>query len=382
MIYFDNAATTYPKPAAVQEIISRSMKEYGGNPGRSGHSLSLKTAEEVYRCREEAANFFGSQAEDVVFTQNCTMANNMAIKGILEFGDHVLISDLEHNSVTRPVFELSRRGIISYDVVPTYLSDTQTIRSFAERIRPNTKLICCTHGSNVFGITLPVGGIGKLARRRGIYMMVDAAQTAGVLDINMKRDNIDFLCTAGHKSLYGPFGTGLLITPHGEKLNTLLEGGTGSNSLELAQPRVMPDRLESGTVNVLGIAGLHQGIKFVREKGTTAIYHHEMDIIEHIAEELEPLEQVTLYVPTLRGRSLPVLSFNIAGLTGEQTAAMLNDHDIAVRGGYHCSMLAHQKMDTLSLGTARVSAGAFNTMKDAEKFCRIVKNYCHGLNKF
>lgn len=381
MIYFDNAATTYPKPLTVQEMVSKAITEYGGNPGRSGHDLSLKTAEVVYRCREEAANFFGSQTEDVVFTQNCTMANNLVIKGLLEFGDHVLISDLEHNSVARPIFELSRRGIITYDVVPTYLNDTQTIQSFAERIRPNTKLICCTHGSNVFGITLPVGGIGKLAKRKGIYMMVDAAQTAGVLDIDMKRDCIDFLCTAGHKSLYGPFGTGLLITPHGEKLNTIIEGGTGSNSLELLQPKTMPDRLESGTVNVWGIAGLHQGIKFVKEKGISNLYHHEMDIAEYITEQLELLEQVILYVPTLRRRSLPVFSFNISGLTGEQTAAMLNDHDIAIRGGYHCSLLAHQKMGTLQQGTARVSIGAFNTLEEAEKFCRIVKNYCHGLNK-
>ncbi|MEG2038272.1 MAG: aminotransferase class V-fold PLP-dependent enzyme [Oscillospiraceae bacterium] len=381
MIYFDNAATTYPKPPQVGEMLKASLELYGGNPGRSGHKISMDTAMMVYNCREIVSQTFGCEPEDVVFTQNCTMASNFALQGILEFGDHVLISDLEHNSTARPIYEMYTKGIISYDVVPTFFDDKQTIKSFEKLIKPTTKLISCTHGSNVFGTKLPIEGIARLAKKHGIYMMVDAAQTAGIMDINMKQMGIDFLCTAGHKGLYGPAGTGLLITPYGERLETIMQGGTGSNSLELTQPLFMPDRLESGTVNVPGIAGLYKGIEFVTQKGTENIYRHEMELTQYICSRLWNTENIIMYTPKLTAPSLPVISFNIKGITGEQTAAMLNEKGIAIRGGYQCAFLAHQKMNTIDSGTARISIGVFNTMQQAEKLCDEIKNLTYSLNK-
>ena len=248
MIYFDNAATTFPKPRAVGEAVTQAMRLYGANPGRSGHQMAVKTAEQVYACRERAAQLFGCQPEQVVFTQNCTHAINMAIKGVAQQGDHFIISDLEHNAVARTVHQLYLDGIASYTIAATGPTEETTLASFAQALRPNTKMICCTHGSNVFGNILPVAKIGGLARANNVLMLVDAAQTAGVLDIDVVRDNIDFLCMPGHKSLYGPSGTGMLIINCQEPLHTLMEGGTGSASLELAMPDFLPDRLESGTI--------------------------------------------------------------------------------------------------------------------------------------
>ena len=208
MIYFDNAATTFPKPPCVAKAVQEALVRYGANPGRGGHDLSIETARRVYRCRELAAQLFCCQPEQVVFTKNCTESLNIVIKGVLRPGDHVIISDLEHNAVYRVVDALARQGLITYSVAETCPSDEKTIWNFEHLIRPNTRLIVCTQGSNVFGMRVPVEKIGAMARRRGVLMAVDAAQTAGLLDINLKESAIDYLCLPGHKGLYGPQGTG------------------------------------------------------------------------------------------------------------------------------------------------------------------------------
>lgn len=380
MIYFDNAATTFPKPKSVNEAVAQAMRFYGANPGRSGHDMAVKTSEQVYACRERAAQLFGSQPEQVVFAQNCTHAINMAIKAVAQPGDHFIISDLEHNAVARTIHQLYEDGIISYTIAGTSSDDNLTLASFAQAIRPNTKMICCTHGSNVFGNILPVAEIGRLAHQNNVLMLVDAAQTAGVLDINVQRDNIDFLCMPGHKSLYGPSGTGMLIINCDAPLRTLMEGGTGSASLELAMPDFLPDRMESGTINTVGIIGLKAGMGYVMRHGTKKLYAHEIGIAMAIYRELCKNPMVHFYgpVPTM-GKTLPVLSLTVGNLDGTETAEMLNKYGIATRGGFHCAKLAHEKMGTNEIGTARISIGGFNTMEHAKYLCSAVKKYCKSV---
>ncbi len=380
MIYFDNAATTFPKPRAVGEAVTQAMRLYGANPGRSGHQMAVKTAEQVYACRERAAQLFGCQPEQVVFTQNCTHAINMAIKGVAQPGDHFIISDLEHNAVARTVHQLYLDGIASYTIAATGPTEETTLASFAQALRPNTKMICCTHGSNVFGNILPVAKIGGLARANNVLMLVDAAQTAGVLDIDVVRDNIDFLCMPGHKSLYGPSGTGMLIINCQEPLHTLMEGGTGSASLELAMPDFLPDRLESGTINTTGIIGLKSGMGYVMRHGTKKLYTHEMSLAQAIYRQLSPNPQVHFYgPPPTMGQTLPVLAFTVGRLDGMETSELLSRHGIATRGGFHCAKLAHEKMGTNEIGVARVSIGGFNTMEHVNYLCNTVKKYCKSV---
>lgn len=375
MIYFDNAATSFPKPRRVAMAVQSAFDTYGANPGRSGHKLSMRTAEKVYEARELAAEMFGARVEDVVFTANCSHALNLAIKGILRQKDHVIISDLEHNSVFRPVHALAERGLITYSVAKVHKNPADTVAEFESHINERTSLIACTHGSNVFGIRLPVAGIGAMAREHGVTLLVDCAQTAGVVDINMERDNIDILCTAGHKSLYGPSGTGLMITALGEHMQTLMEGGTGSASADLMMPFIMPDRHECGTVNTAGILGLYAGMSFVREKGIENLFKKEMKLCGEIYRRLGLMNGVVLYTDDFTmERHLPVISFNIDGIPSEDVVAQLSDRGIAVRGGLHCSPLAHRKMNTIDTGTVRVSVGAMNNMEQVLGLCSAVKS--------
>ncbi len=378
MIYFDNGATTFPKPREVTGAVHQAMTRYGANPGRSGHDLSIQTSAKVYESREAAAKLFGVEDPgEVVFTSNCTHAINIALKGLLRPGDHVILSDLEHNAVLRPIHTLSQNGIIGYDVAATHPQPRDTVESFRRLIRPDTRLIVCTHGSNVFGIRLPIEELALLCREMDLFFLVDAAQTAGVLEINAPRVGIDFLCTAGHKGLYGPSGTGLLVTALGSSLDTLTEGGTGSFSASFEQPVEMPDRLESGTVNTVGILGLGAGIAFVQEKGTANLYRHEMRLAQEIFQQLKKLPQVIFYTPDFaEGSHLPVLSFNIRGMASEEVTDALSRQGFALRGGLHCAPLAHRKMGTLEQGAVRISVGAFNTRDQALKLCDAIKKTC------
>lgn len=376
MIYFDNGATTYPKPRRVLRAVQEAMDKYGANPGRSGHKMAMDTALRVFAVREAFANFFGAeQPEHVVFGQNATHTINLALKGTLKQGDHIVISDLEHNAVLRPVHTLAQRGIITYSIAQVDPNDDAvTAANFSRLIRPNTKMIACTHASNVFGIKLPVKRLGHLAAERDLLFLVDAAQTAGVLDIDIKDARIDFLCAAGHKSLYGPSGTGLLVTPLGGVLDTIIEGGTGSFSADYVQPDIMPDRLESGTVNTIGIIGLGKGLEFVRERTPAALLKHETMLAREAYRHFARTNGVKLYTaePAV-GKNLPVLSFNVGELHSEEIAEQLSRRGIAVRAGLHCAPLAHEKMGTLESGTVRVSIGAFNTLEEIHYLCEIVK---------
>lgn len=375
MIYFDNAATTFPKPTAVYSGCEEAMYNYGANPGRSGHSFSMKTAELVFAAREAVADFFNaSDVENVVFTLNCTMSINMVLKGLLKRGDHVVISSLEHNAVVRPIHRLKTDGIIDYTVFEVEEGKNEkTVMNFRNALRKNTKLAVCTHASNVFGIKLPIREIGAVSRSKGILFMVDAAQTAGIVPIDMKKDKIDFLCVATHKGLYAPMGTGVLIAEKPQLLSTLVEGGTGSASLDFLQPDAMPDKMESGTLNVVGIAGILYGLGTIKKIGLKTISAHEFRIVQSVYRSLSKNNRIKLYTAFPNEYyHVPVLSFNIYGIDSTDVVRKLSEKGFALRGGLHCSPLAHISKGTQKTGTARLCPSIFTTVKDSNDLCEAI----------
>lgn len=367
MIYLDNSATTYPKPMPVKNRMMQSLTNFGANPGRSGYGMSIKTGEEVFACRNEVSDFFHADGpECVIFQPSCTQAINTVLKGCLQDGDHVVVSDLEHNAVMRPLKKLTKSGI-SYTVAATYPGDNdRTVASFRKAITPLTKLVVCTHASNVFGIRLPVARIAALAHFYGAKICVDCAQTAGVVPIDIQDEKIDYLCAAGHKGLYGPMGIGLLLLRSGDTLETLIEGGTGTQSRELNQPQEPPERYESGTQNISGISGLRAGIRFVNSQGIENIHAKEMRLIQYLYDRLKEIGGVLLYTenPDFR-HYVPVLSFNIKGVPSEVVGEYLAGRNIAVRCGFHCAPLAHDKMGTAD-GTVRVSPSVFTNRNEMD----------------
>lgn len=369
MIYLDNSATTYPKPQGVRQAMHRALVEYGANPGRSGYGMCLRTTQAVYECRKLAADFFGAAGpECVLFQPSCTQALNLVLKGALKAGDHVVVSDLEHNAVMRPLTALASRGI-TYTVAKVVPGDNDaTLESFRKALGPKTKLVVCTMASNVFGIRVPVERITALAHQYGVKVCVDAAQGAGLIPIHIGESGIDYLCCAGHKGLYGPMGTGLLVLREPEELlGTLVEGGTGTQSRNLQQPEEVPERYESGTQNVPGILGLGAGIEFVRRRGPERICREELQKLRYLHGRLSKMGKVTLYTPPPEEPwFVPVLSFNLDGVPSERTGEFLAKGGIAVRCGLHCAPLAHEKLGTLETGTVRVSPSVFTRKEDMD----------------
>ena len=375
MIYLDNAATTYPKPPIVLNTISASLKKYGANPGRSGHDMSMSAAEEIYNCRKTCAEFFNAPGpECVIFTSNCTHATNMVIKGLLKPGDHVVLSCLEHNAVSRPVHALEKNGVTYTKALVYPYDNDQTVNSFREAICEDTKLVVCMHASNVLGLRLPIERICALAHQYNIFTMIDAAQTAGVLDIDVQDIGIDFLCASGHKSLYGPMGTGVLITDEGSLLSPFIEGGTGTDSLSLNQPETMPEHLESGTPNMPGICGLQAGIRFIQKLTLPKILAHEHKLICKLYDRLSLMPNIKLYTkaPDVRF-NVPLLSFNVDGKHSEEVSSFLNSHGVAVRAGLHCAAFAHSFLDTTNVGTVRVCPSIFTREKEIDMFIQLIK---------
>jgi len=393
MIYLDNAATSFPKPPSVYKEVERCLRDYCGNPGRGSHKLSRISAEKIYETREEVASFFGSEhPENVIFTYNDTYALNTVIKGLLSYGDHVLISDMEHNSVYRPIASLAKRGVITYDVFDTMcLSPLRSPLGICEqisvRIRHNTKMLVATHSSNICSATLPLYEIGKICRANGIIFVVDAAQSAGHLPINMTKMNIDVLCAPAHKGLFGIQGCGFSIL--GERLTTedilplpLIEGGSGVNSLSPEMPDAPPERYESGTLSVPSIVSLGEGIKYLRCRGIEEIHEHETALYRRLSSMLSELRSIKIYAPEHVGSTL---LFNVDGIPSERVAEMLDTHGICVRSGFHCSPLGHRTLGTGENGAVRVSFGAFNTPRDLDTLYfalkNIIKNQKTGLSQ-
>ncbi len=359
MINFDNSATTFPKPVSVRNAVSLAVGRFGGNPGRGGHKLSREAAEQVYITREKAAALFSADVENVAFTANCTYALNMAIKGILQYGGHTVISSLEHNSAARPVANLAQYRGVTYSIAKADEDDDKTIENFKSLIKEDTKCIICTAGSNVTGQITPYKRLAKLCNERGIAFICDCAQASGVIDITLD-DGIDFICTSGHKGLYGPAGTGLLITNGKFPLSTIIEGGTGATSAELEQTPFLPERLESGTVNTPGIMGLGRGIDFVRQKGTKRIREHEQMLCSVLTNALKKHGNITVY-RSEKASYLPIVSFNIGSYHSAAVTEYLGRRGFALRGGLQCSALAHHTLGTLETGVVRFSPSAFNT---------------------
>jgi len=375
LIYLDNAATSFPKPAEVARAMARAVQEYGINPGRNFCGRSAEALQEIYACRKEIASLFGAASpEQVIFTLNSTMAINIGLKGILKSGDHVVLSSLEHNAVARPLKAMERLGV-SHSVAQVFSDDEETVSSFRSCIKRNTKMIVCNHASNVTGQILPAQRIGMLAKEHGLVFLLDASQSAGVVEIDIDGFGVDILCAPGHKALYGPQGTGFMVLRKGLDLDTLLEGGTGSKSQELAQPDFLPDRFESGTINTPGIFGLLQGVRFVKKTGISNIYRHEMELYRMLYEELRGMERVVIYSPAPGGKNTAVLSFNIDGISCHEVAENLSEMGICVRSGLHCAPLAHWSIGTYETGTVRASIGVFNTERHIEAFAAAIKKF-------
>lgn len=380
LIYLDHAATSYPKPPSVVSTAVDCMKRRGGNPGRGSHKLALGAAGEIYACREIAAEMFGAEPERVVFTLNTTHALNLAIKGLVGRGKgeregfHVLCSDMEHNASFRPLYRLATEGVIDLEIFETFpaapgLTEDMILRSIASRVRPDTRMVVCAHASNICSAVLPVERIGEFCRRRGLYFVVDGAQSAGAYELDVDRFGITALCLPGHKGLMGPQGTGMLILGKGVTLDTLMEGGNGVDSLRGEMGEDAPERYEAGTLQTPAIAGLRAGLEYIRSVGIETIRAHELRLGGRLREGLSALPRVKLYAPHRAGA---VTLFSVEGYTSEEVGRLLDREGICVRAGFHCSALGHRTLGTPEDGAVRASLGWFSRERDVEAVVRTI----------
>lgn len=367
MIYFDNAATTYPKPAPVIKAVTSFIKERGGNPGRGGHVMSMRAAETVYETRKKAARFFGAGDPALVcFTGGCTESLNAAIFGCIKPGDRVITSNVEHNSVRRPL--IASGAVISY--FNAFDGEEAILEKISDGIKKGASAVVCTCASNVFPVVLPIGGIGKLCRERGVTFIADGAQAAGIYDIDIVKDNIDVLCVPSHKGLYGIAGCGLTVFSPSydtKKHKPLLYGGSGVNSADIGMPDIPPERFEAGTLPAAAVASVGAGLDFISRTGLENIKQRESEISERIIKSLEHNGNIEFYRPSPGS----LLCFNIRGRKSEETARLLDGYGICARAGYHCSPDAHKYTAPDGSGAVRISFSVFNTLSEADRFCEV-----------
>jgi len=363
LIYLDNGATSFPKPPAVAASMSHFLLEVGGSPGRSGHRLSQEAARVIFECREALAALLGApDSRRIAFTLNATQALNTAIYGILRPGDRVLTTAMEHNSTMRPLRDLERRGVISLEVLPCDGAGRLDLGRLESALRSRPRLLAAVHASNVSGAILPLREVGALARAAGTLLLVDAAQSAGALPIDVEADGVDMLAFTGHKALFGPQGTGGLWARPGVEPEPLLRGGTGSNSELEEQPGFWPDRLESGTLNAVGIAGLLAGVSFIAERGLATIRAREEALTQRLLDGLRAIAGITLYGPERAGERSPIVSVNFAGLVPSEAGFLLEEgFGVLTRVGLHCAPAAHRTLGTYPQGTVRFAPGFFTT---------------------
>lgn len=378
LIYFDNAATSWPKPPGVAAAMTNFLDEIGANPGRSGHRLAIESSRVVHAAREAVARLF--EAPDllqVVFGANVTEALNLALRGLLQSGDHVITSSMEHNAVMRPLRALERQGV-SLTVVPCSPQGTLDPDDVEAAIQPNTTMIVLNHASNVIGTLLPVAKVGQIARQHDLLLLVDAAQTGGAYPIDFLSDQIDLLAFTGHKSLYGPMGTGGLIV--GERVDVgdlvpLKRGGTGSRSEYEEQPEFLPDMCESGTQNAVGLAGLEAGITWLLDEGIDAIRAHEIQLIQQVLDGLQAIPGVTVYGSLDAASQTATVSFNLEEMAPSEVGLRLDEeYGILCRVGLHCAPAAHKTMGTFPDGTVRFGLGAFNTPEEIDTAIEAVRS--------
>jgi len=368
-VYLDNAATSWPKPPSTIDAIVEFNRSIGANPGRSGHSRSVDAGRTLIDAREAAAKLFGApNALGVVFTKNVTEALNIVILGLLKDGGHAVTTSMEHNSVMRPLNAARARGA-DFSTAPCSETGELDPGDIASLIRPDTRLIVMTHASNVTGTIMPLAEVASIARERGIPLCIDAAQTAGVIPIGMEAMDIGLLAFTGHKSLYGPQGTGGLVLGegYGRMIEPLMYGGTGSRSEFEVQPDFLPDKFESGTPNTIGIAGLGAGIDFIERTGMDAIRAHEKDLTARLLDGLGSIDGVRIFGPCDPKRQTAVVSFILEGMSPSELALALDqDYGIMARSGLHCAPSAHRTIGTFPEGTIRLSPGYFTTREDIE----------------
>jgi cysteine desulfurase family protein len=374
MIYLDNAATSWPKPPAVVQAVCRALEAVGGNPGRTNHRLSFGAVETIQECRENLARLFHvANPLRICFTANATEALNLALKGLLSAGDHVICSSLEHNSVWRPLVRLKENGVEVSMAAPSP-SGTVSAAAISAQLRHNTRLIAIIHASNVSGAITPVAEIGSLAHERGISLLLDAAQTAGAIPIDVEAMHVDLLAFPGHKSLLGPQGTGGLYVSEAVQLLPLKEGGTGSDSSNRHQPDFLPDRFESGTLNTPGIDGLNQAALYLLDRGVEEIQRYEKALTQRLVIGLAETRNVTVYGPPPGDARAAVVSFNIGGMDSVRAAEELERRwDISCRPGLHCAPLAHKTLGTYESGAVRFSPGPFTTTEEIDIALRAVR---------
>ena len=369
MIYFDSAATSFQKPASVAAAMWEALASMS-SPGRGGYPAAAKAADTAFQCRSELAELFGlGNPEQVVFTLNATHALNIAIKSLVPPGGKAVVSGYEHNAVTRPLEALRAR--ISVAAAPLFEPDA-VLEAFDRLIRPDTDAVICSHVSNVFGFIQPVEEIGKICRSSDLPFIIDASQSAGILPLDMGALGAAFVAMPGHKGLYGPQGTGVLLCREGVPARPLLEGGTGSQSIQQQMPDFLPDRLEAGTLNMTGIAGLLAGVRYVRRGGLEKILEHEKHLTRLAVQGLETLPGLRVYAsPGLRDQT-GVLSFTMEGRDVEDLGEALAERGIAVRAGIHCAPYAHRTAGTLDTGTVRLSFSDFNTPEEVARLIRAI----------
>ena len=377
LIYLDNAATSFPKPREVGEEMLRAVNEYGGNPGRGSHILSRRAGEKINEARELAAQIFGSsKPEHVIFTHNATEALNMAIFSAAKDGGHVLISDIEHNSVYRPLSHLADAGKITLEIYPSVGTPENILQNIESRIKNDTVLIVACHRSNIAPIELPIDEIGRLCAERGIKFVVDASQSAGSSDIDIKRCSAWAVCAPGHKGLCGPQGSGILLLGENVRasdIDPFYFGGSGSSSSERSMPITLPHRMEAGTLPTPAIAGLCEGMKYVIERGAKEIGRHESSLVSYAKSALSTLPRVKIYLPNENVGS--IMLFNIEGIHCKEVGEYLDRQGLCVRSGLHCAPLAHRRIGSYqSGGGVRVSFGAFSQKQDVDDLYRALRS--------
>lgn len=368
MLYLDNAATTARKPVSVYTSLFANTVFHSGNAGRGGHRKSMEATRAIVDTQDQIAKLFNiDNPQNIVFTQNATYAINTAILGTVTNGGHIIVTEMEHNSVLRPAYLLGNYTIVKADKYgKVAASDVE------KAILPDTCLIVCTHASNVCGTIEPVCEIGQIAKKYDIPFLVDAAQTGGCVTVDAKAMNADFIAFSGHKGLLGPLGTGGLYMKDPASLRPLVTGGTGSDSESIIQPDFMPDKFHSGTVNSPAIAALSKGVEYILKRGVENIEYHELKLAHRFRSELMNMKNVTIYGD---GKGIATVAFNINGMDSDEFFSYMGNR-AAVRTGYHCAPLAHRALGTYKTGAVRVSFGIYNQMRDVRKMVDIIHEIC------
>lgn len=381
MIYFDQAASTFPKPPEVAEAVYEAITTYSANPGRGSHALARKAATIVDETRSHLASFLGcSDPKQVLFCSSATHAINLALKGFpFESGDHVIATSFEHNAVRRPLEAVREEKGIEVTYINPLAGNPQV--ELGKAINGHTKLLVLTHASNLTGQIFPLDELVDCAKENGINVLLDASQTAGILPINMQEQSIDMVAVAGHKGLLGPQGIGALLVEGNIELTPQVQGGTGYNSHSIEQPDIWPEKFESGTLNIPGIAGLKAAIQALEDLGLEEVVSRETLLVKHCLTGLNEIEGITVYGPKSLEDRLGVIAFNVDGISSQEIALILDQHyQIAVRAGIHCTPLSHEVIGTISIGGAvRVSFSIYNTKEEVDTFLQAMKEIVEGL---